>query len=174
MLEELFTIDPYPAPLLGLLHRCPSIKLKIFRARWSHLRWLSAVLDAAPTIQILGVYVVFTDSVNDLVGALTVRRGMESMCIGPNVDAIALAVEDANINPRLFLMMVESRWRLHVEGGPCCRLRSVELLILKAGSITLSPEIVHKLKVFQSEGLEVRVLQGEEATERLLGWQICP
>jgi hypothetical protein len=66
--------------------------------------------------------------------------------------------------------MVESRWRVPAQ-GPCCRLRSVELLVAK-GETAFSKSMEQRLDVLKREGLRMSILQGSEASSELMEWRI--
>ncbi|KAF8210853.1 hypothetical protein K438DRAFT_1929105 [Mycena galopus ATCC 62051] len=91
VLEEICTMDTDPAPLLSLLERCPTIRLKTLRMERCNAAHLSLMLDVFPTVQTLGVRI--THSGDDLLRKLTVQRVGTTTTIpgiGPNVDAIIL------------------------------------------------------------------------------------
>ncbi|KAJ6595052.1 hypothetical protein DFH09DRAFT_158350 [Mycena vulgaris] len=172
-LEELFMVDQRPEPLLDLRIRCPSVKLRILRVDGCNHRHISTILEASPTLETLAVMILPGDKSNDLIHSLTVRPiSVPPVCIGTKVDSIAFGIYGGEIGQASFMAMVESRWRVPDEGGPCCRLRSVELLIQDSESITLSKAVVRRLQALEAEGLQVSILQGEEATTGLLGWRI--
>lgn len=172
-LEELYMVDHRPGSLLDLLIRCPSVKLRILCVHGCNHRHISTILEASPTLETLAVVVLPGDKSNDLMHALTVRPiSVPRVCIGTRVDSIAFGTDGGEISKASFMAMVESRWRVPDEGGPCCRLRSVELVIQDSESITLSKAVMRRLQALEVEGLQVRILQGEEATTGLLGWRI--
>jgi hypothetical protein len=170
-LGELYMIDAHPAPLLSLLARSPTAKLKTLRIKGCSSPNIATILAACPTTQTFGVQILSRDKGDDLVRELTVRSpGGVPMCIGPNINFIAFALDGGCIDENLFVNMVESRWRVPT-GGPCCRLRAVELLILQDDS-PVGTGITHRLKILEDEGLRVSALQGFDATDAHFSWQI--
>ncbi|KAJ6524276.1 hypothetical protein DFH09DRAFT_1329558 [Mycena vulgaris] len=170
-LEEIYMVDTHPAPLLSLLERCPTIRLKTLRMERCHTAHLSLMLDASPTVQTLGVRIMYGDDGDNLLRKLTVRRiGATTFPgIGPNVHSIILAIDHTHLDYEQFVDMVESRWRVPREGGPCTRLRSMELLILDWATM-LSTSVEQRLNMLQEEGLQVSILHGSEAGRELMNW----
>ncbi|KAJ7209220.1 hypothetical protein GGX14DRAFT_632450, partial [Mycena pura] len=167
-LEELYMVDADPAPLLSLLRRCLSIKLRTLRIAFCTPDRTSAILAACPTVKTLGIQIVADDNGNKLVKNLAVRR--QGSCMGPNVDSITIGLDRSEIKQDAFVRMVESRWRVPAQGGPCCRLRSIELLI--NDGMTLSTSTLERLDVLKREGLRVSVLEGLDALKALQDWRI--
>ncbi|KAJ6595049.1 hypothetical protein DFH09DRAFT_1412906 [Mycena vulgaris] len=142
----------------------PPIRLPILRHLFmSHLGFLRALelpaleelYMASPTLETLAVVVLPGDKSNDLMHALTVRPiSVPRVCIGTRVESIAFGTDGGEISQASFMAMVESRWRVLDEGGPCCRLRSVELVIQDSESITLSRAVMRRLQALEVEGLQ--------------------
>ncbi|KAF8210865.1 hypothetical protein K438DRAFT_1710360 [Mycena galopus ATCC 62051] len=171
-LEEICTVDTDPAPLLSLLERCPTIRLKTLRMERCNAAHLALMLDASPTVQTLGVRITHGDDVANLLRQLTVGRiGTTTTFpgIGPNVHSIFLAVDHTPLNYEHFVDMVQSRWRMPREGGPCTHLRSVELLILDWATM-LSASVEQRLNVLREEGLQVSILHSSDAGKELINW----
>jgi hypothetical protein len=162
-------VDAPPTPLISLIHRCPTIRLKTLRIRWCNPAHIRAILELCPTVETLGVQVC--DKPDVIMFKLSVSAA--GVCIGPALDSLAFAFPGPFISPELIpalLKMVRSRWRVPAKGGPCCRLR-IELLFVEQW-LVLSTALVQGLQVFQGEGLQVSVLKGQEARARLLDWHI--
>ncbi|KAJ7761254.1 hypothetical protein DFH07DRAFT_425026 [Mycena maculata] len=166
-LEDLYIVDGPPEPLLALCARSgPSLRLQTLRIMWRTPAHIATILAACPTTQTLAVQIMESnDSVALLTGLTVGPRG----CIGPNVSAIAFALDGGMLQQRHFLKMVESRWRVPVQGGACVRLRAIELLI--PHDAPLSTSTVQRLERLRSEGLEVSILYNQEATEKMLDWR---
>jgi hypothetical protein len=175
VLEEIYTVDSHLAPLLSLIERCPTIRLKTLRLAWCTPAHISQILEACPTVQTLGIQIMDSDGIHggDLLSKLTVRHtgGTTYTAVGPNLHSIELGFDHANINYELFADMVESRWRMPTEGSPCCHLRSVELLHVD-GKNVLDSSMRQKLDVLKGEGLRVSLLEGSEMTSELMDWRI--
>ncbi|KAJ7660180.1 hypothetical protein DFH06DRAFT_1130082 [Mycena polygramma] len=167
-LEEIYAVDVDPTPILSLVSRCPTIKLKTLRMAWCTPRHISQILEACPTVQTLGVQVMPNDKGNDFLVDLTVRN---NMCVGPSLHTIAIGIDRATINYDLFIKMAESRRRVPAKGGPCCRLRSVELLAAEGGR-RLNAAQQQRLDALKRKGLQVSVLEGAEASAELMNWRI--
>ncbi|KAJ6451820.1 hypothetical protein C8R47DRAFT_1229677 [Mycena vitilis] len=135
---------------------------------WCTPRHISQILEACPTVQTLGVQIMPNDKGNDFLTELTVRN---NTCVGPNVHTIAIGIDRATINYDLFIKMAESRRRVPAKGGPCCRLRSVELLATEGGR-RMSAAQQQRLDALKRKGLQVSVLEGAEASDELLNWRI--
>jgi hypothetical protein len=175
VLEEIYTVDSHLAPLLSLIERCPTIRLKTLRLAWCTPAHISQILEACPTVQTLGIQIMDSDGIygGDLLSKLTVRHTGSTTytAVGPNLHSIELGFDHANINYELFADMVESRWRMPTEGSPCCHLRSVELLHVD-GKNVLDSSMRQKLDVLKGEGLRVSLLEGSEMTSELMDWRI--
>ncbi|KAJ7501206.1 hypothetical protein B0H11DRAFT_756363 [Mycena galericulata] len=170
-LEELYMIDSSPEPLLSLLTRCASIRLKTLRIMWCVPRNISAILAAAPTVQTLAVQITSHNKADELVLGLTVQA---QGCIGPNIDSIILSLAGGKIHLGQLVKMVKSRWRVPPLGGPCCRLRSLELLMLQGtkDDSKLGTALTQRLQYLENEGLRVSILHGTDAHHRLLDWRV--
>jgi hypothetical protein len=170
-LEEIYMIGTHPAPFLSLVERCPTMRLHTLRVMFCTPTHISQILEACPTLQTLGLQITTHDKGNDLLSSLTPSRtGATTPGIGPNVHSIALGIDGAKIKYGLFVSMVESRWRVPAQ-GPCCRLRSVELLVAK-GETAFSKSMEQRLDVLKREGLRMSILQGSEASSELMEWRI--
>ncbi|KAJ6557564.1 hypothetical protein B0H19DRAFT_118495 [Mycena capillaripes] len=168
-LEEIYMVYCPPAPFLSLIGRRLTIRLTTLRMASCFPPYISQILATCSTVQTLGVQILHSDSrCNDLLLDLTVRN---NMCIGPNVDTIALGIDGANLYYGLLVNMVESRWRVPAQGGSYCRLRSVKLLSTHDSRL-LSTRIEQRLEVLEREGLQVSVLQGSVASMELIYWRI--
>ncbi|KAJ6571160.1 hypothetical protein B0H19DRAFT_1064276 [Mycena capillaripes] len=124
--------------------------------------------DFCPTMQTLGVQILSGDKGNDLLQNSTVRN---NTCIEPNVHSSALGIDGAKLNYGLFVSMVESRWRVSAQGGPCPRLRSVELLNVQ-DRCSLSTSREQRLDVLRCKGLRVSVFQGSATSAELMEWRV--
>ncbi|KAJ7896146.1 hypothetical protein B0H13DRAFT_2276160 [Mycena leptocephala] len=170
-LEEIYMVGTHPAPFLSLVERCPAMRLHTLRIVFCTPTHISQILEACPTLQTLGLQITTHDKGNDLLSSLTPSRtGATTPGIGPNVHSIALGIDGAKIKYGLFVSMVESRWRVPAQ-GPCCRLRSVELLVAK-GETAFSKSMEQRLDVLKREGLQMSILQGSEASSELMEWRI--
>ncbi|KAJ7765272.1 hypothetical protein B0H16DRAFT_1454436 [Mycena metata] len=168
-LEKIYMVDTGPAPFLSLISRCPTLRLKTLRVLWCNPRHIAEMLTACPTVHTLSVQIMSNDKSEELLRSLAVNATTRT-CIGPNVESIAFGVDGAAVRYGLFVNMVESRWRVPVEGG-CRRLRSVELLDVKQAK-ALNGAMEGRLKVLEREGLWVNVLQGSAASAELMEWRI--
>ncbi|KAJ7123965.1 hypothetical protein C8R43DRAFT_1031458 [Mycena crocata] len=166
-LEELYMIGTAIAPLLRLLARSLTAKLKTLRIMGCNGRDIAAILHAAPTIQTLAVQVGPNEKSDDLVRQLTVRLG--AGCIGPTVDSVCFALDQGVISQRLFFDMLDSRWRVPA-GGPCCRLRAAEILMLR-GDFVFAKGIEKRMKALRAEGLHISILEGVQASNAHFEWR---
>ncbi|KAJ6484208.1 hypothetical protein C8R45DRAFT_1148600 [Mycena sanguinolenta] len=83
----------------------------------------------------------------------------------PHVSHIAFGFQDADITGgRQFVNMLESRWN----AGDCA-LKTAELLFLKS-SPRLDPQSVARMEMLRMAGLQISVLSGRDATERITRW----
>ncbi|KAJ7510826.1 hypothetical protein B0H11DRAFT_1789892 [Mycena galericulata] len=171
VLEELYMVDSSPEPLLSLLTRCPSIRLKTLRIMWCEPRNITAILAAASTVQTFAVQITSHNKADELVLGLTVRA---QGCIGPNIDSIILSLDGGKIHLGQLVKMIESRWRVPPQGGPCRRLRSLELLMLQETEDDgkMGSALTQRLQRLENEGLCVSVLYGIDAHHRLLDWRV--
>ncbi|KAJ7135711.1 hypothetical protein C8R44DRAFT_976543 [Mycena epipterygia] len=170
-LEELYMIDTNPAPLLSLLSRSPTAKLKTLRIMCCTPRNIATILAACPTTQTLAVQIATSDKSEALLRDLTVSPVAETAtCIGPNVDSITFALDGGRLHPGLLADMVESRWRVPAQGGVCRRLRAVQLLLMK-GDFVVGKGPLKRLKGLEKEGLRVSILEGMDATHAHLDWR---
>jgi hypothetical protein len=176
MLEEIYMVDIHPAPLLSLIKRCPTIRLKTLHLAWCTPAHITQILEACPTVQTLGMQFMDSDGINDrdLLSRLTVcyTSGTTYTAVGPNLQSFELGLDCASINYELFVDMVESRWRVPAERSPCCRLHSVEVLNVD-GKNVLGASMEQKLDVLKGEGLQVSLsMKDSEARSKLIDWQI--
>jgi hypothetical protein len=168
-LEEIYLVDADPTPVLSVLSRS-SAKLKTLHIIFCNPTHISTILEACPTLTAFGVQIGPRDESKSLLADLTVRQqGTMSICLGPNVEFIAFGIDQGKLNQGVFLKMVVSRWRV-APGGPCCRLRKVELFIVSG--VTLGEHTLKRLKALEAEGLQMSILTGMTAQDRLLDWRV--
>ncbi|KAJ7185281.1 hypothetical protein C8R46DRAFT_1059977 [Mycena filopes] len=167
-LEEIYMVDTVHTPFLSLVARNPTLRLQTLRVLWCNPDHIATMLAACPTVHTLSVQIMSRDKSDDLFRRLALNAGT---CIGPNVQSIAFGVDGAKVRYGLFMNMVESRWRVPIEGGPCRRLQSVELRDVKPAN-ALNTAMERKLEAFEREGLRVSVLQGSAASAALMEWRI--
>ncbi|KAJ7657189.1 hypothetical protein DFH06DRAFT_458941 [Mycena polygramma] len=133
VLKELYVVDADLTPIISLISRCPTIKLKTLRLRRcidSSPQHISHIIDVCATVQNLALQIVGNNG--DAI--------LDSLTVGATIPARKLKVitleiaGNAQISDGQIVNMIESRWELRP-----CRLRSVVLLVAQ-GECVLDEE----------------------------------
>ncbi|KAK7057986.1 hypothetical protein R3P38DRAFT_2843941 [Favolaschia claudopus] len=173
-LKEIFIVGTDPAPLLSIVKRSPSIKLHTLRVAGCNPSHIARILEACPTIEVLCMQLMPGNKGNVLLNNLTVQSTSTDnkfTTIGPNIHTIGISVDSVSVKYELFVRMAESRWQIPDKGSPCCRLRSVELLLVKPENELESP-VTQRLDSLRDQGLRVSIVDGGRALDAMMDWRI--
>ncbi|CAK5279660.1 unnamed protein product [Mycena citricolor] len=167
LLEEVYTIDTGPTPLVQFLERsqAQTHKFRTLRLAWATTRSVSAILAAAPQIVSLGLQCGSDKEAEAMVSQLTVRAN-STQCLGPNVTDLTLVFDERSVRQGSLMRMIKSR---ATSDGAKCRKLGVIKIWVTAGSMTLNEQSMYQLKVLQeTQGLVYEVKRGPHLIDE---WQ---
>ncbi|CAK5279747.1 unnamed protein product [Mycena citricolor] len=159
LLEEVYTVNADPTPLLHFLERsqAQTRKLRTLRLAWATTRTVSLILEAAPQIASLGLQCGSDKEAEAFVSQLTVQADA-TPCMGPNVTDLTLVFDERIVGPGALMRMIESR--AASDGAKCRKLEYIRIWVT-SGTMAVSEQMMDRFKVLrETRGLVYEVKWG--------------